>query len=1064
MRMKLLRLLRVAPLALMFAGVASAQTTGTIIGVVTDAQSGKPVAGALVVATSPNLQGEQTVVTDKAGAFRLQALPPGDYKISAQFDGYKAAERADLTVRLDKTIRANLAIVPEAVTMEEQVVRTGQSSRPVVNIGSAESATIVSSEFVQAVPVGRNFEAVAIVAPTATSDQYGIGFAGGQSAENNYIIDGLSVTDLGTGIAGASLLSNFVQETDLKTGSFTAEFGRSTGGIVNVLTKSGSNEFHGSIFGNFEPGQFSPEGKTLARNAQAIGSRSISDERYYADYGAEVGGPILKDKLWFFLGVARVQSHSVTERFYQVLRENPLAPGQGLTDSSGLTVGVPVGSSKRYNNDSGQYQFTGKLNYQINDLNSVSLAAYGGPSKDKGLAGVNATESASLVEDSNDALTLVGRYTGKYLDRRLIFETSGGVFRQNIDAEPSAYQRNNSSVRWDLAHSLTDFYTADQLGQDVVQACADNSSATFNACPVVRFVTGGRGFMENTTATRFNVKSSLTGLVQAGGNHILKGGVDIERLSYDKEKYYGGGAFVRETASSRFGTVFQDFRSYGTVNPVDPNLPPSINDPVKVNSTSDSFAYFLQDSYSPVDSLTINLGVRWELQSMTTKTLDKAPLDIKDNVAPRVQAIWDFTGQGRGAIKASWGRFYESIPLEMGDRSFGGETQVNALREACVAASPVVGGTPAGCDPIVNGLFNPDVGRFTTYTQTGGSVVPAAPDLKGQFVDHYSLGAEYEVLPDLSFAFTYEGRNLGRVIEDMSVDDGNTYFIANPGESKPFTDTQTGNPVVQNPQRATTLDPLTNSNIEVVFPKAKRRYDGFTFEMRKSFSSSWLTQVSYTYSSLRGNYAGNIRPETGQLNPNINSDFDLASLLTNREGPLPGDVPHQFKLFGARVFKMTSALSLTAGAALTARSGVPISFLGAHPIYGSGEAFILPRGTAGRTPFVTKLDLRGQLEYTIRAPYTVRATVDVFNVLNSQETLSMDQNYTFDSVQAIPGSCRSFNSVDSSNPVATAQANCPDLKYLTTTDGRPATVNKNFGRATSYQAPLSVRFGLAMSF
>ncbi len=124
MRMKLLRLLRLAPLALLLVGVASAQTTGTIIGVVTDAQSGKPMAGALVVATSSQMQGEQTVVTDKGGAFRLQALPPGEYKLAAQFDGYKTAERSDLTVRLDKTIRANLALVPEAVQLDEQVVKT----------------------------------------------------------------------------------------------------------------------------------------------------------------------------------------------------------------------------------------------------------------------------------------------------------------------------------------------------------------------------------------------------------------------------------------------------------------------------------------------------------------------------------------------------------------------------------------------------------------------------------------------------------------------------------------------------------------------------------------------------------------------------------------------------------------------------------------------------------------------------------------------------------------------------------------------------------------------------
>ena len=195
MRMKLQRLLLVAPLALMFASVASAQTTGNIIGVVTDAQSGKPIVGALVVATSPASQGEQTAVTDKSGGFRFQLLSPGDYKLATSFDGYKPAERADLTVRIDKTIRANLSMVPEAVQMEEQVVKTGVA--PVINVGSAEAGSVVSREFLSNIPVTRGFEGVAVTAPTAQIDRYGIAFAGASSPENGYLIDGMNVGDAG---------------------------------------------------------------------------------------------------------------------------------------------------------------------------------------------------------------------------------------------------------------------------------------------------------------------------------------------------------------------------------------------------------------------------------------------------------------------------------------------------------------------------------------------------------------------------------------------------------------------------------------------------------------------------------------------------------------------------------------------------------------------------------------------------------------------------------------------------------------------------------------------------
>jgi hypothetical protein len=282
MRKKLLRLVRIAPLALLFASVAFAQTTGTLIGVVTDASTGKPVPGAVIVARSPNLQGEQTAVTDANGNYRITLLPPGDYTLAVQLEGYKPAERSDLTIRMDKTIRANLAVVPEAVRMEEQVVKTGTA--PVVNIGSAESGAVISREFVANVPVGRTVEAVSATVPTASGDLYGVGFAGAQSAENAYVLDGMNVTDPVYGTFGAnptaqiaqpSLLTNFIQEVDVKTGGFMPEYGRTTGGVLNMVTRSGSNEFHGSVFGNFTPRMWiQPTGQTAGAAGEAVAWRS----------------------------------------------------------------------------------------------------------------------------------------------------------------------------------------------------------------------------------------------------------------------------------------------------------------------------------------------------------------------------------------------------------------------------------------------------------------------------------------------------------------------------------------------------------------------------------------------------------------------------------------------------------------------------------------------------------------------------------------------------------------------------------------------------------------------
>ncbi len=1074
-------------LAALVGGIASAQTTGTIVGSVTDATTGKPVAGAAVVATSPRLPREQTAATDGSGAFRFDLLPSGPYRLVVKaFTGstpggepveYGEAQRSDIAVRVDTTLRVNLALVPSSVQLDEQVVRTGAA--PVVDVGSAETGAVLTKDFLAGVPLPRDFAGGAIVAPGAQGDLYGTSFGGATSPENGYFLDGMNVTDPAFGTQGSHLLTNFVEEVNVKSGSFMPEYGRATGGIVNVVTKSGSNEFHGSLFGNITPGALSPPANAVGRAAEAIATRPAQSKEYQTDFGFDLGGPIVKDRLWFYVGFAPVINHFVDERYYQVLSEDPQRPGQALRDpSTGLPQVTrlgpsqlfpgcrPAGGSLPCTQFSGtQYQVASKLGLLLDENNDLGLSLYAAPQTREFLSTGNATTSAGLFDDRASSTDLIGRYTGKFIEKHLLVEAQGGWHHQalsngtgviDVNGAP-VDQRAESAVRWDLTHNLTDFYDEAALGSQLFAACDPSTHSSFNPCPVTRFLTGGRGFITDDKLDRVSGKLSASALFQLHGQHILKGGLDVERSSYDRAKVYSGGVFLREHDNGAFGATFQDAADFAVLPLPTSTAADAVQyQALKVKSISLSRALFLQDSWTIGDALTLNFGVRWEMQDMLKAGAANANLAIHDNIAPRVQAIYDFTGQGRGAIKASWGRFYENIPLDLGDRSFGGETQVVSERERCVSASPRVGGSPASCDRIAGA--NSD---GSTYGVVNAGTVPVAPDLKGQYVDMFGGSIEYEFLPDFSAAFEYQGRRLGRVIEDMSVDEGGTFFIANPGESKPFRD---ANGILQDPRVATALDPVTLRPVAIAEPRPDRRYDGFTFALRKRFSRKWLMEASYTYSILRGNYPG-LFEENGQLDPNVLPEYDLVSLLPNRYGPLPNDMPHQFKLFASYLFELTSRLRLRAGTALRARSGTPVSYLGAHPTFGEGEAFILPRGSAGRTPWVTSVDLRGALEYALTPRYLLRFTLDVFNVLNQQQAVAVDQNYTFDNVQPIVnGQCNSRNAASSSAPLGAALADCPDLRYLRTRDGRAVTVNQNFGRPTQYQAPLAVRFGLALLF
>jgi hypothetical protein len=1079
MRMKLHRLLRLAPLALLFASVASAQTIGTVIGTVTDQSTGKPVVGALVVATSASLQGEQTSVTDKSGQFRIQALPPGDYKLSAQFEGYKAYERSDIRVSIDKTIRANLALVPEAVQLEEQVVKTGVQA-PVINLGSAETGAVVTKDFISDIPQSRGFQNIAFAAPTATFDLLGISFGGTTSNENNYLIDGLSVNNPAFGTLGAQILNNFVEEIDVKTGSFMPEYGFSSGGIVNVVTKSGSNEFHGSVFGNYQPGALRPEAKGVSRAGEAVtlqpDNKAIGT--FYADYGFEVGGPIMKDRLWFYAGAAPVSTHTRMDTI--------------IATSTGVQV-----SNTATDNKVDQFQYVGKLTYLFNENNTLSFSGIYAPRTATGLvttaglnqAAANGTYSSRYRDFESSFGDLVARFTSKLLDKKLLIEAIAGWHSQSSNAVPKVVdgvdQASTSITTWSETHPLSDFVSVPSICNNTFPD-ANDPTITHHLCEVTGYSTGGMGaYDKKNQLDRYSGKVSGSYLFDFYGSHQAKVGVEVVGTQFIHTKAYGGNAFFNEVTfpnglpsnlnpasfTDSTGVYLQQNRGYGVVaadrQSYKPLLAPS------VTSVSTSQGYYAQDSYSPTDGLTVNAGLRWEMQQMGAKDLPGSPsFNINNNFAPRFQAIYDWTKQGRSKVSVNWGRFYENIPLDMGDRAFGLEQGYNSyIYGSCVtnrAGTGSAAGSPNACQTtgLVTNAYKSATRGIYTYGVTGAPAEPVAPNLQGQYGDTFGAGVEYEVLTDLSLGLDYTGRRLGQIIEDASVDDGNTYFISNPGTGSTFTGPDGfGGTVLVDPKNATAIDPVTGLQYTTKFPKPVRDYDAVSVTLRKNMSNHWQALASYTYSSLRGNYPGLFSDTNGQTDPNLTSMFDLVSLLANQKGPLPADTPHAFKVAASYTFDISSRFSATAGGTFRATSGRPVNYLGAHPVYGPSEAFILPRGSGGRTPVETDLDLKGMLSYVISPPYAVKFSVDVINVLNNQVGTSVDEDWTLDSVQPIrQGACGSGNAAEKSNKIGAALADCPALQYLRTSDGRIPSINKNWGQPSVYLAPLAVRFGLQVTF
>jgi hypothetical protein len=278
---------------------------------------------------------------------------------------------------------------------------------------------------------------------------------------------------------------------------------------------------------------------------------------------------------------------------------------------------------------------------------------------------------------------------------------------------------------------------------------------------------------------------------------------------------------------------------------------------------------------------------------------------------------------------------------------------------------------------------------------------------------------------------------MNNVIEDMSRDEAATYFLGNPG-----------------------------SGIAADFPKAKRDYDAGTISFTKLFADQWLASVSYTLSYLRGNYAGLFRPESGQLDPNINSDFDLISLLDNRDGPLAGDSTHSIKIFGAKDFTFFKTWDLNIGLGFRAASGNPTNFVGSHAIYGANEVFILPRGCGDRLPWNFSIDPHIGFGYRLAKDSVVTLSMDIFNVFNFQAADRIDSNYT--AVDVLPLSNPDITKLCEEGATKEQKAAAIDanLKRSDTTTAFDPTSEKNpnFGNPNRYQPPRTFRFGAKVTF
>jgi hypothetical protein len=987
---------------------AFAQTTGYIEGSCAGGDD-VPLPGVTVEISSPSMQGTRVDVTDADGRFRFPAIPPGEYSLTAALAGFGTVHHQDIDVDLDRTVKLKVVLPPPA--FEDVVEVTGEA--PVVDVTSTELGTNFDQQELTSMPLGRNFtSAVNLLGGVQyeNADTDGFSIYGSTGAENNYVIDGVDSTGVRYGVQGKTINMEFVEEVQVKTGGYDAEYGRALGGVVNVITKSGGNDFHGDVFAYYHSddtqAKFAGTGsEDLVTAAQAFTSLTRQD------YGLDLGGYMLRDRLWFFVAYDRVkrEQRELTNELVQLIYD---APREAVSTS---------------NQDLRSF----KLTWNISPAHTLIGSLFGDPEQGEGandrtIQGPKETYWNSQKTGGDD-------YTFKYLG------LPTGDLLVNLQA---GHHQEEDSI--------------DPLNSTDVRTC------DYRSRPV--FCEGGIGGFSENEYTRDEVRADLTWFTEGAGSHELKVGYEFQRLEAFEFRKRSGGQNVNiipcdpdspyERADCSL--ALQDdvgYSYYG--HGLEVTQGSTLDDwtasfeGLTRTPTTENHAVYLRDRWRVLPSLTLSLGVRWEEQALMDES-GRAWIEIDDNWAPRLGLVWDISNDGRSKLFASYGRFFESIPMDLNVRFMTAWASAGFYNTDPVDITPdhdLRPGRISDKPSIVQWLED----LFATAVD---------PDMEGQSIDEWIVGYEINPLRNWTFGISGVFRELHRVLEDSSgVIDGEWIFIVgNPGEGLLA---ESWTIPTRDPSGPSYPDPV-NPGSGWYFhgpypnPEPKRDYTAVQLTARKRYRDNWALYASYVWSQLEGNYDGLYQRSSGQLDPNINSGYDYIDFMyvvdpdnpftTPVDGPLSNDRSHQVKVSGFYDFDF----GLQVGATAYWQSGRPLSTQGWSDWYWNNDLWLTQRGALGRMDDEYELDLH--FGYPFEAgPVTITASLDIFNVLNRQAATDRDMGWSIFYEDAV---------VDGSIP------GCEQWGGSLYDPAIPdhCAPNPDYMKGTDWQHPRFVRLGLKVSF
>lgn len=1018
-----------------FAGAAYGQsnTSGAVFG--------RAVAGETVSVENPATGFRRDVVTASNGTYRVSALQPGTYTVTLRRADGSTVVRDQVPVSVGTGTPVDFTAEPAGVSSADATTLDGitviASAVNPIDVSSVESTTVLTAKQLAKIPVARDTTSVALLAPgtvrgdTAFNGGNLASFGGSSVAENQYYVNGFNVTNSFRNLNFSQIPFEAVAEQQVKTGGYGAEFGRSTGGVVNQITKRGSNDFHAGANVFWSPNSLRSEVKNiryanpLTEEYGELEEDNSKDERDEWVSAVWASGALVKDRL-FAYGL--------------------LSYGKTGTLDYGNVESASVDDA-----DIKNPQWVVKLDWNINDNNKLEFTSFSDKRK---------TETSVYNQDPGSL---------ERGDRRgTIYDESGG---ENYVLKYTGYLTDN--------FTLSALYGHGEFSRSTYLKTADGTRVEYSGsldqpasgCPVIvdarsayrKGITGLYSSTCNITGAAIDRKDSGDERDQFRLDAEWVLGDHLIRFGYDRDDYESvAGQSIEGGRTWRYASSAGPDGEVGTADDFDTVREQITNQGSTVKL--EQYAYYIEDSWNITDNFLAYIGARWD----TFKNLNgdgDAYVEIKNQFGPRLGFSWDVNGDSSFKLYGNWGRY--ALPLTPSVAVRGASASIFTRQTFNFTGVDPITGAPIGLTPVAG-----PAGEVNFINaETGESKNPktiAATNLDPMYQDEFILGFQKTLTEHQNIGARAIYRKLKAAIDD-NCDYGPIFdhAIADGVDPDSIVLPSTGFPYCRmfnpgkDPIYLTDLQDngtLTEYKIDgdLLSPRAKRTYKALELFWDGSWDKFFF-QASWTIAWNKGNTEGGVKSDIGQGDTSVTQDFDYAELMENAYGYLPNDRRHALKVFGNYQFNDEWSV----GANLLVQSGRPKNCLGdldldenpagvdtngdgqpdanfsPHP-YGSsffrcgttelgasGPVAVVPRGKAGRLPWTNSIDLN--VAYAPLWAPGLQFKVDVFNVFDNQKVTAVSD-------------------------VAENGAG---------TDGLPLAT---YGLARSYQAPRSVRFMVQYDF